>query len=108
MSALSVLQAARERIATPERWTQGKYARGVAGSETGWASPTATCWCSLGALRASSPSNFDDALQADDFLAEAIGNAEIADWNDDPARTHAEVLAAFTLAIELARKEGAQ
>ena len=102
-----VLRAARERIATPERWTQGEYAR----TDKGDALPAddilsrrASCWCAVGALRAAGVWS-DDGNQFTRALADAIGLLDdycIPDWNDTPGRTHAEVLDAFSKAIELA------
>ena len=105
-----VLRAARERIATPERWTQGEYARDAYGEkmpENDFSG--AYCWCSIGAIRGDSAFNVSPEIQdAEDLLARVIGERtafKLPDWNDATDRTHAEVLAAFDAAIILATAE---
>jgi hypothetical protein len=45
-----VLAAARERISSPDRWTQGLYAVDAQGERVKPRDPSACCWCLLGAL----------------------------------------------------------
>lgn len=113
MTPAEVLRAARERISTPERWTRDAFAR----DPEGWAidpkHERACAWCTLGAicsvLPGTDPDPGDgrgplfDAARA--LLARAIGRELVAWWNDNPVRTHAEVLAAFDRAIELDEAE---
>ncbi len=109
MTPLSVLIAARERVATPDRWTRGYWAHDAAGGSCGPADAQATCWCSIGAMIAAvAPAGAETMLDARSLFKAANGINHVPRWNDDPARTHAEVLAAFDLAVELARKEGDQ
>lgn len=100
MSALEVLIAARARIATPDRWCQGAYWRGANGEVVeSYGSDCVSC-CSLGALH-----SVGDSDEARQYLREANAKVpcwNLAVWNDAPDRTHAEVLAAFDRAIELA------
>lgn len=82
-----VLIAARKLIEKPENWTN-KFPK-ICGYPTcvGFAIERSSSGMSLG--------NF----------TEALGFATVGclvDWNDDPKRTHAEVLAAFDKAIEAA------
>jgi hypothetical protein len=96
-----ILRAARALIDAPEKWTQDAYRRDAEGNKCKPAA--AVCWCAEGAILAAS----DDSVlmmnrwRAEDLLTAAAPGA-IAIFNDAPGRTHAEVLAAFDRAIELA------
>lgn len=50
MTTLQILQAARELISVPERWTRGTHARDASGMPVPPYSPSACCWCLSGAL----------------------------------------------------------
>ncbi|MEZ0212486.1 MAG: hypothetical protein ACAH27_05980 [Xanthobacteraceae bacterium] len=78
-------------------WTQHTLARDGDGNATYPESSSAVCWCPLGAFRPQGGDNFT----ARAILRLAIG-IPINQWNDDPARTKEEVLAAFSRAIEIA------
>jgi hypothetical protein len=84
MKPSEILRAARAKIATPDRWDafQGGCPLPL------WDGSWETTWQTAG------------------HFADAIGDTEIYDWLDAPGRTHAEVLAAFDRAIELAEGEG--
>lgn len=100
MTPREVLIAAKALIDTPEKWTQGWYAKDANGKHISDQSPDATCFCSIGAMWAVAHEIqfVDDALV---FLGRATRPA-IPTWNDAPERTHAEVMDAFARAIELA------
>lgn len=95
MTTLDVLIAARELVARPGGWCQeidhlddyGTVAHCAQGA-IAWARP------SIAAGRA-----------ALDALSVVVGTdyPAISDWNDDPSRTQAEVVAAFDRAIERER-----
>jgi hypothetical protein len=114
VTAAQLLRDARERIATPERWTRGTYARTAAGNGCASYSPRAVCWCAIGTLERSSPGggrtidwNDDSPLsRAMGYLLEAIGQQKLHQWND--GRSHAEILAGFDRAIALAEGQEAQ
>lgn len=108
MTTAEILKAAREKVAAG--WTQGENARDEDGNPVG--AGAAACWCAYGAIDAATPreglgyAEFyrvrSDAML---ILRDAIGlpgTNRIADWNDAPGRTQAEVLAAFDRAIALA------
>ena len=103
MNTLEILQAARELISVPERWTQGCLARNRAGKECSFRSNDSVRWCSIGALNKISTLNI--VSHALVFLSKAVSvkTNKFSTWND--THTHAEVLQAFDRAIELA-KEG--
>lgn len=110
MSVVAILQTAKARIDTPEKWRQGW---------TSTASDNPDADCSQTAIEHASahmaPRDYyvrrrlsGGALLA---LATAVGIecdlAEIWRWNDAPERTHAEVMAAFDKAIALAEQNAA-
>ena len=101
MGAKQILIDARKLIEAPERWTQHTYAKTKNGLEVSSRDRRAVCWCSAGAYNKvtedmdySSPK----ALLAWDALVSATGI--VTKFND--THTHAEVLAAFDKAIEMA------
>jgi hypothetical protein len=122
MQPLDILKAARERIAKPENWTQGAYARCV--TVQSLADPTiktmvaldelgANCWCAVGAVRRVNNAKFLDPAstnyQAIQALAQAVHRkVPDADPEVDPLGTvtsfndthdHDDVLAIFDDAI---------
>ena len=87
------LRAARALIAKPGTWIQGRF-RNSCG------------FCSVGALLEA------PAAGANEWLRRAVNlhtndryGGSIIDWNDDPKRTHEEVLTVFDTAINLAEAE---
>lgn len=97
-TAKQILIEARAKIADPEHWTQGAFARNYTGSPCPARSGTAVRWCAVGAVlvfsyeeglrqsRAAELAALHDAMERD-----------IADFND--THTHEEVIAAFDRAI---------
>ncbi len=98
MTTKEVLIAARAKIAKPEQWIQGYYAKDADGKEADRFSTEATCYCVLGVLHASAAGSFR-FRNAVDAIIDQI-DCPISTWNDDPSRSHAEVLAVFDRAIE--------
>lgn len=94
MKTLETLKAARKKIADPNSWTTGSYAKDVEGNElsAGW-NPTAVCWCAVGALEAVTKRCVTD------YICRQLlpGSDLVTVWND--THSHAEVLAAFDAAI---------
>ena len=112
----ALLTRARKRIETPEAWTQHLTARASDGLAAHYNSASAVAWCSVGtmwaerdALKSYNGSHYL-ARQGFNLLSEAVGHpgsyASISISNDDPKRTHPEVLGAFDRAIALARERG--
>lgn len=106
MNVLEHMQAARDLIADPERWTQGAYARDEYGEGVDACDETAVCWCSIGALRKvfaeaeCVPDSIHDAYKR---ISESFGvYGNLANKNDD--YTHAQVLAAWDKAIATYRE----
>jgi hypothetical protein len=97
-STVEVLQKARAKIDRPEKW--GKGVRGGVDGRR----PLHTC-CAAEALEDTTPTDIPIRGSAFEALRKAAGIAKdqtLVGWNDAPERTHAEVLAAFDKAIELA------
>lgn len=95
MTPVDILKSARALVAQPERWCQGhggRYGDAV---------------CCLVALNDASKGDHvgDKYDHAKSYFTAAIQRRYVAQWNDDPWRTHAEVLSAFDRAIALAEKE---
>jgi hypothetical protein len=104
VSPADILRAARERIATPERWNQGWFAADAAGREVSSVSPIACSWCALGAVYATSGGARGADVEA--LLIAALpaecSAGDVGYFNDLPATTHADVLALFDRAIAAA------
>lgn len=110
-----VLTRAKARIATPERWTKGTYARDESGEPADSYSARAVCWCMLGAVFADVidgiaiehaiclPHPIEDALKAANG-----GEVRFAHFNDAPETTHADVLAVLDRAIAFAKRREAE
>jgi len=104
MTTKEILIAARAKIERPECWTNGAYARDAAGREVEPTCPDAVCWCVRGAIDAST-GHHSGNRPASVLFSQAVagyGALYIPIWNDEPNRTHAEVLAAFDRAIAAA------
>jgi len=97
-STLSVLARARELIGDERRWCRRTYARGWRGLPVPVQSSAAHRFCAVGALlRAGRELGLpvEDARNALEWQTVR----PVQDWNDDPARTHYEVIAAFDAAV---------
>lgn len=112
MNSLETLEAARALIAEPSRWTKGAYARADTGCALEWDTKVASSYCLIGALKAASGSTGMGYVTAIDILmymvlgvlANGHSSEILFNWNDDPHRTHTEVLALLDEAIRLVKK----
>jgi len=85
-------------------WAQHVWAQDKDGCAVDVGSPKAACFCSEGAIIRANGGTFGLG-QVYERLKEAISTElTIPDWNDVPERTHEEVIAAITRAIELKKK----
>jgi hypothetical protein len=85
-------------------WTQDSYAKDKYGKSTAPTMRDATCFCALGAIkRAKAELGLDEFDSVGTVLFKVVGGY-IPEWNDDPRRTQAEVVDAFTKAIALTPK----
>jgi hypothetical protein len=115
MTVRDVLMKARALLAEPSHWTQGEYARTPAGIGMMPWSDRAVCWDLAGAVYfvAAQDQGRCDVMRAElegypatQLLRNLAGCESLQQWNDDPSRTHAEVLALLDRAIaEVERKE---
>ena len=95
-SARVSLIAARKLLSDPKCWTQGAAVRTADGAAA-WYGRDAVSYCIIGALN-----HVDACYDAFEVLYELLPNCTISGWNDDPARTHTEVLELLDTAIEAA------
>jgi len=111
VTAKQILFGARELV--HEGWCQGVDARDARGQRCAPWNRDARTWSVLGALvasegdepdvRAHSSASVAELGHAVALLAEAAGTRTLQAWNDEPARTRDEVLAAFDRALALLR-----
>lgn len=91
---LAVLRRVRERLSTPDRWMQYGLARNSLGQAIWPEHSDAACWCLAGAIIAETFFEGGTGTDAAHLIRSEIGlGGSITNWNDDPKRTHAEVLA---------------
>lgn len=89
------LSPLRDLLSDPTHWTQRVEAKNSLGLQVLPNDPNATCWCLLGGIYKSLPHGRFHAIE---LLALAIDpestdfDDTIAEWNDDPHRTHTQVL----------------
>ena len=95
---IGVLARARELIADEPRWCHRSFARGGRGIPVSAKSTIAQRFCALGAIMRAAHELGVPAEDARTVLEWQTGRA-MQDWNDDPARRHAEVIAKFDAAI---------
>lgn len=100
MNTTEILIEAKHLIETPDQWCQN------IGSIL---TVTKTAYCSFAAINVASynlDKDYCPAAQcyALELLRKAISDVCISKWNDEPTRTHAEVLAAFDKAILLSKE----
>lgn len=98
----------KARAVIERGWCQGCFARDAQGQPIESTDPLAETFCIRGAMRAVAPNDYDVRARAHRHLEDVIialtdGDCDsIASYNDDPDRTHAEILAVFDAAIALA------
>lgn len=97
-----LLADAKALISAPERWTQGEFARDSHGHRAYWGGELAKCYCSIGAINAVTHENAVLTMNKPYMILGSQVGGSIVVWNDAPERTHAEVMAAFDKAIEIA------
>jgi hypothetical protein len=78
-----------ELLATPDKWTQGVGARDARGREVSPSSKKAKCWCIYGAIN---KCYGNDGFSLMALRIERLIPTYVSTWNDNPKRTHAEVI----------------
>jgi hypothetical protein len=96
--ALAVLARARELIADEDRWCRRSFARSWLNIPVPVQSVAARRFCTIGAIMHAGRKLGVRIEEARNVLEWHIARP-IEQWNDDPERTHAEVIAAFDGAI---------
>lgn len=99
-AVVNVLRLARARIANSENWTQCGYYATNREESASLDFDVATCFCARGAVFA-----VDPCSNADEYLEMALGNEQVASWNDDPRTTHEDVMNLFDRAIAMAEAD---
>jgi hypothetical protein len=102
-NAAQTLRACADLLRPPGAWTKKVWARDLRGEPLFASSPSATCWCAVGAITRVDPPQGSYA-KVYRCLYQVIGETHLPTWNDVPARTQAEVVAAFEKAAELAER----
>src|SRR5437868_15384792 len=95
---IGVLARVRELIADERRWCRRSFARGWGGIPVSAKSTIAQRFCALGSIMRAAHELDVPAEDARTALEWQTG-CPMQDWNDDPARRHAEVMAKFDAAI---------
>ena len=85
---------AHELLSDPSKWTQGVLARRQDGSAIAPVNPEACSFCIVGALYHcyDAKTAMDIWTTLDEEFYDKHNEIGIGDWNDDPARTHEEVV----------------
>lgn len=105
-----VLDAAADLIKPEGAWTTCGYARTARGALVGPLEEAAVCWCAKGAISRAAGEHHTHRAQrlwvtAAKSIVRTHDDGVLAQWNDAPERTQAEVVQALRDAAELARKE---
>ena len=82
-----------ELIADPKAWTKGVAAVNATGKEVGPSSNEAVAWCLYGACVRCGVWDDQRADRLGELIRKNIGTGTVTDFNDDPNRTHTEVIA---------------
>lgn len=102
---LEALKAARKHISKPLTWTQGHFARNSELEPAHVDDRRACRFCTMGAVfRVTRP---EDRTGSDNLWSRVVAALcavtpvvlSMADWNDDPLRTHEDVIKRFDAAI---------
>lgn len=109
MKTSEFLKLTKEILAKPENWTQEVFSRDKEGKQTHGQTPKSTCFCLYGAIKAvehaglyrgsarsSAVDRINSTINKGKLEGRQIG---LLEWNDDPARTHQEVLATLAESI---------
>lgn len=91
-------------------WTQDVGARNALGAECDPCDARAASWCTAGAVYAAGGGVTSLVFLARELMGLGMMEVErdsLSNWNDDPARTKAEVLALFDRAIERSKEDPA-
>ena len=100
MTPVEIISAAADLLEKPGAWTQGAGARDEVGLPVDARSKAARCWCVIGAMARVLPRRGQKFGAACEVLERHLGVNHIAQYQDAPGRTQAEVVAAMRGAIQ--------
>jgi len=107
MKTAEILEAAADLIEPPGAWIQGAMATNKDGFIVVPSSAKAVRWCLFGAIltatRRAGGSRDDSAVpfhEANEYITRTGLGDGVTEFNDDPARTQAEVVAALRAAAK--------
>ena len=98
VGTITILVRARELIADEQQWCRRTFARGWRGIPVPVKSTAAQSYCALGAIMRAGRElglPFEDARNVIEWQIAR----PIQDWDDDPARTHIEVISTIDAGI---------
>lgn len=94
MTTAEILRAALAKLDGGRAWTQGELSSGQGDD---------ICFCSIGSIASVNGSRSPERIAAYRHLLHALPEGDqVADYNDDPARTWPEIEALFQRAIAAA------
>ena len=99
-STKQILEAARSLLEKPENWTKGCCARDKFQLPTHSSSLEACSFCMVGAINRAGLDSHDHHVEGALGALESVLGGPIAQFNDNPSRTHAEILNTFDEAIK--------
>lgn len=121
MTALKVLQTAREILSEEKRWTKNVLARNILDIKVAPINPSAVCFCSMGAICKAAKDlklhTYTDSIEAENLLTEAAKPlmaqmegiktipSSFVQFNDNLRTKHSDIMNLFDEAIKLAEKE---
>lgn len=101
--ARTVLTNVRDLFqSNPATWMQGRLAQNRYGVPVSPNAGSATCFCLGGAIAKYSPQKLQAELEAIAAVKLITGAQSIANWNDAPGRTVADVVKILNITLETA------
>lgn len=109
-AAVKALEAGKELLSDPKRWTQGTVARAADGAPTGARAEAAVAWCAIGSLWKVTRGDEDSVRRVAVAALEATGSQGICAFSDKKGRKLKDVLSKFDeakayLATKLPKEE---
>ena len=105
MKIADVLDKAADLIEPEGAWTQGAEARDANGEELSYPYDDAVCFCAGGAVWKAGH-EWSVAISAWRLFQSTVPYEDGPEWNDEPERTQAEVVAKLREAAAKAREQG--
>lgn len=103
LSVSEVLSRAADLLEKPGAWTQGCYARDEGGKPTDMWGDDPVCFCVSASIQKVEGRHRSSAWNRFDGYTRRRGFRHMADFNDHPGRTQAEVVSALRAASEVSK-----